>query len=154
MKQIWTVVAVAALVYGVMVPVQALAPNEILVVYNANEDTPLEQPDFNVASRITAQYYAEQRSIPPENVVGLLQTPYTEAITDVWYRARIASPLWANYLSKLEYSHIKCIVLCYGIPSRIIYQPNYDMSVDSALTLLGNPGVPNAQGEFARQPGD
>ena len=120
----------------------ALNGSEVLVVYNTREP-------IGASSATVAEYYAVQRNIPAQNRVGI-DTRDTEAVTEAEYRNFIASPLWTNYLSKPEYSHIKCIVLCYGIPSRIIYQPNYDMSVDSALTLLGNPGVPNAQGEFAR----
>ena len=137
-------------------PVYAISPAEVLVVYNSNVFTPNNpsspdyNPDFDQESKAVAQYYASTRNIPVTNVIDLENAPYTEAVTHNQYRDFIASPLWTNYLSKPEYSHIKCIVLCYGIPSRIIYQPNYDMSVDSALTLLGNPGVPNAQGEFAR----
>ena len=112
------------------------------VVYNT-------RPSIIPVSRAVADYYACSRSIPQGNVCGI-NTITAEAISHTEYLLTIASPLWTNYLSKPEYSHIKCIVLCYGIPSRIIYQPNYDMSVDSALALLGNPGVPNAQGEFAR----
>ena len=119
--------------------VRALAPSEVLVVYNANPFTPDDTPDFDAISSAVAHYYAQARLIPDANVVGLSQVPYSESIAETQYVHDylnfIASPLWTNYLSKPEYSHIKCIVLCYGIPSRIIYQPNYDMSVDSALTL-------------------
>ena len=127
----------------------ALTSSEILVAYNANPITPVDHSDFDQASRTVAEYYASARGIPSRNLLGLTMAQYTEVITDTQYITSLARPI-SNYLSKPEYSHIKCIVLCYGIPSRIIYQPNYDMSVDSALTLLGNPGVPNAQGEFAR----
>jgi uncharacterized protein (TIGR03790 family) len=122
--------------------VAAINPQNVLVAWNEN-------PAISSTSQAVAIYYANARGIPSSNVVAL-QTTKEEWITDIYYIDQIASPLWTNYLSRPEYSHIKCIVLCYGIPSRIIYQPNYDMSVDSALTLLGNPGVPNAQGEFAR----
>ena len=127
--------------------VSALTPNEVLVVYNSNPITPGNNPIFNIASEGVAKYYVSARGIPSANLLSLSQAPYTESCTETQYLATIATPI-SNYLS--THPNIKCIVLCYGIPSRIIYQPNYDMSVDSALTLLGNPGVPNAQGEFAR----
>ena len=117
----------------------ALTPSEVLVVYNT-------ESSVASVSQTIAHYYANARDIPLTNVLGI-ETLTTESGPDTHYLQYIATPI-SNYLS--THPNIKCIVLCYGIPSRIIYQPNYDMSVDSALTLLGNPGVPNAQGEFAR----
>ena len=117
----------------------AFTPSEVLVVYNMDESVA-------PVSQTTAEYYADARNIPSENLLGI--TPRSdEIVSSVEYINQIATPIW-NYLS--THPHIKCIVLCYGIPSRITYQTNYDMSVDSALALLGNPGVPDAQGQFVR----
>ena len=117
----------------------ALTANEVLTVYNTR------QP-ISLVSQAAAEYYANVRGLPTCNVLGI-STPPTESVSEVEYVNFIASPIW-NYLS--THPHIKSIVLCYGIPSRITYQSNYDMSVDSALALLGNPGVPDAQGQFVR----
>ncbi len=117
----------------------AFTPSEILVVYNKDDSVA-------PVSQTAAEYYADARNIQPENILGIMPRP-EELVPSTEYLDYIATPIW-NYLSTRP--HIKCIVLCYGIPSRITYQTNYDMSVDAALALLGNPGVPDAQGQFVR----
>jgi len=135
---------IIVLAFAVLVPAYALAPREILVVYNANPDTPDDQPVFDAQSMAIAEYYANARNIPTGNLLGLSQARYAESITDSIYRGTIAAPISA-FLLRPEHSHIKCIVLCYGIPSEIAYwnasTGGYSRcAVDSALTLLGNDG--------------
>lgn len=147
------IMSILVLLVLITLPCIAAQPNSVLVVYNANSNTPNNpksfeyNPAFNKASLAVAKYYASQRAIPEENLLGLPNALYTELINSSHYLSAIAAPIW-KYLS--THPHINYIVLCYGIPSRISYQSNYDMSVDAALALLGNPGVPDAQGEFAR----
>ena len=120
----------------------ALGPDEVLVVYNANPFTPSDNTDFDSESMTVAQHYATARGIPAGNLLGLQYAPYSELISGSVYREFIATPI-SDYLS--SHPDIKCIVTCYGVPSIISYQTDYNMFVDSALTLLGNPGVPEAQ---------
>ncbi len=147
MKRLLVVVQIIVVISVTPLPCLSLSASEVLVVYNANPLIPNHQPDFDAQTFAVARYYATVRSISNNSILGLPGAPYSELVSEDQYQLLIATPIW-NYLSTRP--HIKCIVLCYGIPSRITYQTNYDMSVDAALALLGNPGVPDAQGQFVR----
>lgn len=134
----------------------ALSPHEVLVVYNARELPAPSSPDYAIALQIipasetVAMYYASARGIPASNLLGLPHASFYESSSASEYVAALATPIW-NYLSLPENAHIKCIVLCYGVPSRIEFQdPQFSglsqtCSVDGALTLLGNQGTPTLQ---------
>lgn len=122
--------------------VSALTPNEVLVVYNSNPITPGNNPIFNIASEGVAKYYVSARGIPSANLLSLSQAPYTENCTETQYLATIATPI-SNYLS--THPNIKCIVLCYGIPSWMsVPTSNGRQGIDSTLELLGNDGALDA----------
>ena len=123
------------------------------MVYNSQELPDPSSEDYELACKVIpasetiARYYTTSRGIPSVNIIGLPQAPFHESVTESdyihEYRDYIATPIW-NYLSQPEHSHIKCIVLCYGVPSQINglgHDGNtHADSVDSALTLLGNDG--------------
>ncbi|MHB9035085.1 MAG: TIGR03790 family protein [Armatimonadota bacterium] len=118
---------------GVIAPAQAISPTDVLVVYNANSS-------IVSASQGVALYYAQARAIPQANLIGL-QTATTENVDSASYVNTIATPIW-NVLS--QHPEIKVIAMCYGVPSKIsIPVDPYGYSIDSALTLLGNPNVLN-----------
>lgn len=119
--------------------VSALTPNEVLVVYNANPTTPSDNPGFDVASEGVARYYVSERGIPSGNLLGLPLTLFTERCSQTHYLDYIATPI-SDYLS--THPNIKCIVLCYGIPSWMsVPTSNGRQGIDSTLELLGNDGA-------------
>jgi uncharacterized protein (TIGR03790 family) len=123
---------------AICVPVLALSPAEVLVVYNT-------ESSVEAVSHAVADYYASAREIPACNVVPILTSAneyVTESAVLHEYSLGIASPLWNNYLSQPQYAGIRAIVLCYGIPSRISTPGELNCSVDAALTLLGNGNPP------------
>lgn len=122
----------------------ALSANDVLVVFNSQELPDPSSPEYATAcqvvpaSRAIAEYYASMRQIPSNNLLGLPFAPFVEYVQetelDHSYTQYIATPI-SNYLS--SHPQIRCIVLCYGVPSRILTTEGY-YSVDSALTVLGN----------------
>ncbi len=121
------------IMFSALVPAWAFSPNEIAVVYN-------EKASIVNASHGVALYYAQARNIPQQNIIGI-STNKDESLPDWEYVQYIATPLWNDYLSQPAFSHIKVIVLCYGIPSAI--WGTSAGSVDAAIMLLGNPNVLN-----------
>ena len=129
-------------------PAYALVAQEVLVVYN-DSDLPLPgSEDYDLAYQIipaskgVAEYYAKVRNIPSSNVLGLSLLPFTESCNETQYINYIATPI-SNYLS--THPNIKCIVLCYGIPSWMsVPTSNGRQGIDSTLELLGNDGALDA----------
>jgi len=111
----------------------SLSPHEVLVVYNTDESVVAK-------SKGVADYYAVARCIPSKNIVGF-QFLANEDVAPLEYQNTIAAEL-NSYLSLPENAHIKVIVLCYGIPSHFSNPVVNWGAVDSSLTILGNPGVP------------
>lgn len=132
------------------------AGNRWLVVYNENE------PE----SRPLAEYYARQRGLPAENLVGL-RVRNAEGITRAEFQAQIREPLlktlvdrgWLMQLGGRETldSEVSGLVLVYGVPLRVELDADWPddaltnlppparrnhASVDSELTLLPAAGVP------------
>lgn len=112
-------------------PGWALVPQEVAVVYNS-------QATVANASSGVALYYARARGIPSANIIAV-NTVVSENATETQYIDQIATPI-SNYLS--THPNIRCIVLCYGIPSWMSV-PTYNgrQGVDSTLELLGNDGA-------------
>ncbi|MDO8587834.1 MAG: YCF48-related protein [Armatimonadota bacterium] len=133
------ILVVAALLLVSLLPSAfgGLSPYEVVVVVNNNP----QAPDLAQASRAVADYYCAQRGIPSENIVEI-DAPVYEVLADpLLYAERIAGPI-ETALQSLgsdpdhpESDPIKCIVLCYGVPSNI-HTANRYCSVDSALTML------------------
>jgi len=122
----------------------ALSPNEVVVVYNSS--TANDGYDWS-ASKSVADYYCAARGIPSANEVGILFPYSTESTTPVRFNDDIATPLRAFLCERagvastgtpdLTADPTKAIVLCYGIPLKILGAER-SASVDSAISLLFN----------------
>jgi hypothetical protein len=64
----------------------ALIPQEVLVVYNTASS-------IQEASEGTARYYATQRGIPSDNVIGI-STGTSDQVSGTTYVNTIATPIW------------------------------------------------------------
>lgn len=137
--------------------------DEVIIVYNRNV------PE----SKAVAEYYAQRRHVPPSQIFGFnltanenisraefhdkLQKPLAKAIEDhkLWRIASHIFPATTNQPGHVVWmpveSKIRYAVLCYGMPLRIIPQPNFkepgtekmrpemrrdEAAVDSELALL------------------
>jgi uncharacterized protein (TIGR03790 family) len=112
---------------------------EVVVIYNSRS------PE----SKRVAEYYAEKRQVPKEQVIGL-HLSKEEIITREDYRKELEEPLWKALLEKklftlrgdasdtkltfpsIAESKIRYAVLCYGVPLKI-----------SKLIGLTEPGTEN-----------
>lgn len=110
---------------------------EVVVIYN----------DRSPESKRVAEYYAEKRQVPKEQVIGL-HLSKEEIITRDDYRKELAEPLWKILLDRklftlspdagnaqlltpsVSAAKIRYAVLCYGVPLKI-----------SKLTGLNEPGA-------------
>jgi uncharacterized protein (TIGR03790 family) len=137
----------------------SIAPTSVVVLYNTN----------NAESSKLALYYAKQRSIPDENIIGL-NTPDKGHISRAEYTATIQDPLRRQFQSKgwwklgktndgiiLPVENKKRLLVCmYGMPFGIrnqaipeeqsdkmhITQRTNSAAVDSELAVFGIQGVP------------
>lgn len=118
--------------------------NEVLVVYNSSYTIDSDN-DSTQDSLELANYYANKRSIPNDNVVGI-DAPTNIAINRSEYNSYIKTPL-EDYLNNNNLKNtIKYIVFIKGIPLKIYdtsgVANNYSnitgdySSVDSSTTLL------------------
>jgi uncharacterized protein (TIGR03790 family) len=141
----------------------ALAPEEVVVVFNKREH----------GSEDIARYYALSRGVPEQQVVGL-PLPVNEMITRWEYDEQLRDPINAFLEEKKLWKHgeisitatngakstkrvqvtrsaIRCLVLCRGVPLKIAGDPGLkepgleelrpefqrnEAAVDSELTLL------------------
>jgi uncharacterized protein (TIGR03790 family) len=134
----------------------ALAAERWLVVFNENEPQ----------SRPLAEYYARQRGLPAEHLVGL-RVRNAEGITRAEFQQQIREPLLQTLLDRgwltqvggrdtLD-NEVVGLVLVHGIPLRVELDPGWPddappnlpaparrnhASVDSELTLLPTPTAP------------
>ncbi len=143
--------------------VACFAGSEVVVVYNSR------MPE----SKEVAEYYAQKRQIPTNQIFGFdlttsedisrvefresLQKPLARALetNHLWHLRTYTVPATTNEPSHLECtaaeSKIRYAVLCYGVPLRIISDPNLheegtdklrpemrrnEAAVDSELALL------------------
>ena len=124
--------------------------NAVAVVYNSSR----------AESRSVAEYYAQKRSVPPEQVFGF-PMPDKEAITREEYRRQIAEPLLRKLeesklfvfgpamhtnsagkaidIKAISQSKIRYLALCFGVPLKI----EHDAKVNE-------PGLENARPENRR----
>jgi len=87
--------------------VYALDPNEILVVANSNSP----------ASMRLARYYCQARGLPRGYVVPVaLGGRLRNAMNRDEYEKRLAQPLRRLFLTRMDLTHIKCLVTTYGVP--------------------------------------
>jgi len=141
--------------------------SEVVILYSAQSKE----------SRAVAEHYARARNVPENQWIGLGTTSDT-AITRAEYIAKIQTPIletlserglltYTNFISPATNGHlggpairvtnskVRYIVLCWGLPYRIIHDPlqngelpkeapaaikRNDASIDSELTLLPSAG--------------
>ncbi len=120
--------------------------SEVLVVYNSAY-TADSNNDSTQDSLELANYYANKRSIPSGNVVGI-NTPTTLAITRSDYNIYIKSPLETYLTDNNLKDSIKYIVLIYGIPMKV-----YDISgaANNYVNAAGNHSSVDASTMFLFQ---
>ena len=103
----------------------------VVVVYNT------KSPE----SQRVAEYYAERRQVPKEQVIGL-ELPQEETMSRESYRTQLEEPLWKALLAKQLFTlkadaedtklttssvataKIRYAVLCYGVPLKIAKEVN------------------------------
>ncbi len=128
------------------VPTEAgILPSEVLVVYNSQ----------HAYSENVALYYAYKRNIPARNLFDVDSPVTSEAVADPSsYRNALGDGLvdkieqyllnnFNPYPSNPDYykanpsvDPIKCVVMCYGVPSRIAYGERTGASIDGTMPLL------------------
>lgn len=86
----------------------ALEPGEILIVANRKVRDGVE----------LAHYYAQQRKIPPANLL-LLNLPVTETCSRKVYERQVAVPVRSFLATRQPPWRIRCLVLMYGMPLRV-----------------------------------
>ncbi len=85
----------------------ALLPEEILLVVNRNVPEGL----------VLAQHYRDLRQVPVENLLQL-DLAEQESCSRQEYDEQVVTPLRA-LLRKTEFSHIRCLLLFYGMPLKV-----------------------------------
>lgn len=90
----------------------ALSARDLVVVYNRN------LPD----SRAVATYYAEQRQVPPDNLVGV-DVPASEDLNRRDYDRKLVPPVKAQVERLKTRGATPAILLVYGIPLRVGIAP-------------------------------
>jgi uncharacterized protein (TIGR03790 family) len=144
--------------------VEEAGPEHVLVVYNVAWVEDQNQNDIQDSLEL-ALYYAEKRSIPEANILGI-DAPLDEIITraqfdenydlDKKYSAHIRQQI-EDYLvdSDLKYT-IRYIVLVKGVPLKISnFGPGVKTvadgsSVDAAISLLFNDDVYDGTDRYIR----
>ncbi|MGQ9921261.1 MAG: TIGR03790 family protein [Desulfobacca sp.] len=89
-------------------PALALAPEDLILVYNLN------LPE----SRAVARYYAAKRQVPLANLVGV-NAPTTENISRADYELVLAEPLRQQVRQFQSQGRQPVLLLVYGIPLRV-----------------------------------
>ncbi|MGJ8694966.1 MAG: TIGR03790 family protein [Verrucomicrobiaceae bacterium] len=136
-----------------------LLPGHVGIVYNSSS------PE----SKDLAEFYALNRMIPPENLIGI-PMPMEETIGRDEFNRSIRDPLRAEFKKRNWWtmgndqngnpvpirSVVRCLALMRGVPLRINrietpaseatsqapFKPNNEAAVDSELALLGVPNLP------------
>ncbi|UCG31951.1 MAG: TIGR03790 family protein [Phycisphaerales bacterium] len=85
-----------------------LTSDELLLIYNAN----------STDSKELAEYYAERRAVPRQNLIGL-DLPLTEDISRVDYDEKIVWPLRRYLWDKDLAAKVRCLVTFYDVPLRV-----------------------------------
>ncbi|MCK9376827.1 MAG: TIGR03790 family protein [Syntrophobacterales bacterium] len=86
----------------------ALAPGDLVVVYNRN------LPD----SQAVAAYYAQHRKVPAENLVGV-EVPASEDMSRQDYDGKLVPPVKARLAKLKAAGKTPAVLLVYGIPLRV-----------------------------------
>ncbi len=100
---------VICLVLTVLTEAGALQPEQVAIVANAKSEP----------SVALAQLYAELRGIPEQNIVTL-KTSTNVNIARVGYERQILTPLKRILTERGLASKIRCLVILYGVPVRVM----------------------------------
>ena len=90
-------------------PCRALEPAEILVLANRNA----------ARSVGLAKYYMQKRKIPAENLIQLWVTD-KETCSRFDYEKKVAAPVRRHLQQKAEKWRIRCLVIMYGLPLKVV----------------------------------
>lgn len=104
-------VCIAVLVWAALAVGEArseLTSDELLLIYNAN----------STDSKELAEYYAERRAVPGQNLIGL-DLPPVEEISRVDYDEKIVRPLRRFLWDKNLAAKVRCLVTFYDVPLRV-----------------------------------
>ena len=109
-KHLLTAVLLFPILLGLLLTTAAaaLAPEDLVVVYNATVP----------ASKEVAEYYAQKRHIPPANLVGV-KVPDWEDLTRQEYDQQLVPPVRQKVVELRRSFRNPAIVLVYGIPLRV-----------------------------------
>ena len=90
-------------------PCRALEPDEIFVLANRNA----------ARSVGLAKYYMRKRKIPAENLIQLWVTD-KETCSRFDYEKKVAAPVRRRLEQKAEKWRIRCLVIMYGLPLKVV----------------------------------
>jgi uncharacterized protein (TIGR03790 family) len=141
----WRILAVAVALFCAAVPEASAGGKEVVVVYNKRSP----------ASKGVADHYADQRAVPADQVIGL-DVGTDDSISRADYRQQIQEPLlkeltgrglveFATDIVPARNGHpgrvryqaratkVRYILLCHGVPFRILPDPGYDPKRDDEM---------------------
>jgi hypothetical protein len=98
-------------------PACAAAPEDILIVYNK----------MVAPSRTVAEYYAQQRGVPHENIIGVRVTD-SERISSREFATDLVPPIRKKVLARRRAGKQSVLLLVYGIPLKTGKYPRIDAS--------------------------
>ncbi len=104
-------------------PVLALIPGDLIVIYNRNL----------VESRAVAEYYAQKRGVPWDQLLGVAVTT-AEQMTRQEYERNLLPPVRAAVKKLQAQGHTPALLLVYGLPLRVLGPPETD--ADRAFKTL------------------
>ena len=96
-------------------PALALAPGDLIVVYNRNM----------VESKAVAEYYAQKRQVPFDQLVGVA-VPTAEQMSRQEYDQNLLPPVREAAKKLQAQGKTPALLLVYGIPLRVLGPPETD----------------------------
>jgi len=141
----WWVLVVAVAFFCAAVPAASAGGKEVVVVYNKRSP----------GSKAVADHYADKRLVPADQVIGL-DVGTDDSISRADYRQQIQDPLLKEltgrglvefaidivparngHPGRVRYqaraSKVRYILLCHGVPFRILSDPGYDPKRDDDM---------------------
>lgn len=141
----WRVLVVAVAFFCAAVPAASAGGKEVVVVYNKRSP----------GSKAVADHYADKRLVPADQVIGL-DVGTDDSISRTDYRRQIQEPLLKELTGRglVEFaidivparnghpvrvryqtraSKVRYILLCHGVPFRILSDPGYDPKRDDDM---------------------
>ena len=144
----WRVLVAAVAFFCAAVPAATAGGKEVVVVYNKRSP----------GSKAVAEYYADKRAVPADQVIGL-DVGTDDSISRVDYQQQIQDPLLKEltgrglvefatdivparngHPGRVRYqaraSKVRYILLCHGVPFRILPDPGYDPKRDDDICFF------------------